>query len=318
MSAFSRWSRFYLQSTLLAALSASACAEVDEDPAEPTPPLYAAQELAAAPRLGPGRREVLVEGLVSVENQLFLNDDLLLVSGDEGLFAVTRDAATQRFSAKNLKPGQPCKFSGIAVLGEAVYAGCYDGSRSHLYASPRASLEFVDAGEIKGVGLANGLVSDARQHLYVSATGGAKIVELSFAPGAPLRIGSQRDWPTPSGGLLPNALDIHAGVLYWSDIGSLRKQPLARNAWLAPLPFVSQLTFFDDMHVDDDGVLIADYLFNRVLAFDLRGRGLGATDAVFKSPSSVLPARGRLGLGADDLLITEKGANLISVYRPGR
>ena len=315
MSVFARWSRFRWECTLLPCLLASGCAEVETDPVELDAPLFAGQELALAPRLGPGTREVLLEGLLSVENQLFLGDDLLLVSGDEGLFAVTREAAGQKLSARNLKPGQPCKFSGIAVQGEAVYAGCYDGSRSRLYASMRTALEFVDAGEIKGVGLANGLASDG-QRLYVSATGSAKIVELSVVASAPLVIASQRDWPTPSGGLLPNALDIHAGVLYWSDIGSLRKQPLSRNAWFAPSPFVSQLTFFDDMHVDDEGVLIADYLFNRVLAFDLRGRGLGRTDAVFKSPSSVLPARGRLGLGEDDLLVTEKGANLLSVYRP--
>ncbi len=50
-------------------------------------------------------------------------------------------------------------------------------------------------------------------------------------------------------------------------------------------------------------------------AYDLHGAWLGETAlGAFDGPSSVLPAKGRLGLGWHDLLVTEKGANRLAVY----
>ena len=78
---------------------------------------------------------------------------------------------------------------------------------------------------------------------------------------------------------------------------------------------VNESTFFDDLHVDGNGVWLADYLNGAIVATELDGNVQGATPTGgFNGPSSVQPTLGRLGLPSAAFLVTEKGADRLSVF----
>ena len=78
---------------------------------------------------------------------------------------------------------------------------------------------------------------------------------------------------------------------------------------------MTQLTFFDDLYVDDKGIFVANYLFGSVEALTSTGVDVLDTAAfTFDGPSSVLPAKGRFGLSQTDCLVTKKSANQLSVF----
>lgn len=298
--------------SLLTLLSLALVGCAGEPAAEPSLSLQA--ESAAPPlrAIARGEREVLVEGITNVENALFLRDGRLLVSGDDGLFELVRDGESVRAAQRH--PKQPCNFGGIAELDQGVYAVCYDGTRSLLFGSPNAEeLAFREIAEIQGVSLANGASAGGERELLVSASGQGKIVRLTLSEQDPLRVSGQSSFRANSGGLIPNGIDVYDGTVYWGDIGTVRRGKLAGSEREL---VIAQLTFFDDLHVDARGLLVTDFLLGTVRAFDLRGRALARTPALFSGPSSVLPAHGRLGLGEADLVVTEKLSGVVSVFRP--
>lgn len=292
-----------------------ACGDVADDSDFVLDAQHEAQVLrgeAPLENLASGRREILVGNIPAAENQLFLSDGRLLVSGDKGLYALVREGSS--VTAKNLVPSAPCAFGGIAEARGVVYANCYEPTRAFLYAAKLDTLAFASIGEIKGVALANSLTSDGT-HLYVSATMQSKIVRLTIDPSDPLTISAQGVFLSGADASLPNGTKVFQGALYWTDLMSIKSAPLSGK----PIRTLStQLTFFDDLYVDARGLIVADYLGNLLRAYDPSGKKLAQTKAVFQAPSSVQPARGRLGLGPDDLVVTERGGSVVSVYRVGR
>lgn len=307
----------------------SACADATSDDAD-APDAIAdegaeadrvlrAEATAAAPSLpnfARGTREVLVEGIVSAENSLFTSSGKLLISGDEGIYDLRRDAGG-RISANNVRAGEPCKFGGMAQLGSYVYANCY-ADKSALYAAPEATLAFTKIADIAGTTLANGLAADpATRALYVTATTEGKLFKLTVSASDPRKIDKQET--VRSGLFFPNGLDIYGGYLYYGEYlltGTIRRVPLS-NVRGAPTLLVKQaVSFLDDFHVDDAGFLVADFLLDTLRAYDPRGSKVSQSGASYKGPSSVQRARGRLGLGPNDVIVTEKAANLVSVFRP--
>jgi hypothetical protein len=299
-----------LLTTLSLSLALAGCA--DEPTASASLALEADGILPPLKAISRGQRELLVEGIANVENALFLRDGRLLVSGDDGLFELVR--AEEGFVALPRHPKQPCNFGAMAELAEAIYAVCYDGTRSLLFgARTQDELSFRHIADIQGVSLANGAAAGGERELLVTASGQGKIVRLTVSESDPLRISAQSNFRANSGGLIPNGLDVHEGTAYWGDIGSIRRGKLGGNEREL---LVAQLTFFDDLHVDARGLLVTDFLLGTLRAFDLRGRQLARTPALFSGPSAVVPALGRLGLGEADLVVTEKLAGVVSVFRP--
>ena len=194
-----------------------------------------------------------------------------------------------------------------------VYANCYDFYRAFVYASPLDRLAFSQAVEVAHTSMANGLASDG-EHLYLSATLQSKIVRLSIDPQDSRRLSGQTTFAAGLDAPLPNGLKVHAGALYWSDLMAVKVAPLGggKRPWtLAVRPSV-----LDDLQIDARGLVVADFLGGVLVAYDRLGHKLAETPKLFGSPSAVAPARGRFGLGPDDLVVTERGAGVVSVYRP--
>lgn len=303
--------------TLLALLSG--CAEADETLVD-----EAASEVVAAPEalqvaeaaggLARGKREVLVANIPTAENLLFLSDGRLLVTGDKGLYLLSR-SASGKVEAKNLKPSEPCAFGGLVEVGGVVYANCYDFTKASIYATKLGTLDFKPIAPLANTLIANSLTTDGR-HLYVSATLQSKIVRLTIDPSNPLALTGQKDFVSgAAASALPNGTKVHGDTLYWNDLFAIKAVGLDGRG--TPRTVATQLSLFDDLYVDKGGIIVCDYLANALRAYDLSGKKLGETKAVFQAPSAVVPARGRLGLGQHDFVVTERGGGVVSVYRVG-
>lgn len=266
--------------------------------------------------LSSGSRTTLVDGITAAENLLFTSDDRLLATGNDGVFEVRRDAAGEA-TAELLVTASPCNFLGITEANGFVYVNCSDFATSAIYAARlSASLDFRLILSLPDVMLANGLAHDDAGHLFVAQTMQNQILRVTLAPNDPFQVVSTEAWLAGSG-LFTNGLKVLDGTIYWSDFGGINRAKILSSGRAGRVhAFASALTFFDDLFVDGDGMLIADYLGNAVRAYTSRGRLIAQTPAVFGSPSSVLPARGRLGLGPNDLVVSEKTANQIAVFSP--
>jgi hypothetical protein len=273
-----------------------------------------ALSLLAARALARGTRETLVTGIVNVENQLFSAAGRLYVSGDEGVFELRRDGAATALTATQLVHVDGCKFGGMSERNATLYAACYDGAHSYIYAAPEsATPEFQSIFKLDGVLLANGMATDGSS-LFVTATGQGTIIELALDPADPLRVTERGALLEYSYGLLPNGIKIQGRNVYWGDFGTIRRAPLADPERITAT--ISGLTFFDDFCVSGSIVLVADYLFGSVLAYSTAGVLIGGTPfGTFGNPSSVGESAGRLGFGARDLIVTEKGAGTVAVFR---
>ena len=262
--------------------------------------------------LAHGTRSVLVSDVPTAENLLFLADGRLLVSGDKGLYQLTRDPSGA-VRARNLAPAAPCAFGAMVEVRGLVYANCYDFFRAFVYVSPLEPLAFTEAVEVASTSMANGLASDG-EHLYLSATLQSKIVRISIDPDDGRRLFGQTLFVSGLDAPLPNGLKVHEGALYWNDLMAVKVMPLDRSR--RPSTLVVRPSVLDDLQVDTRGLVVADYLGNVLVAYDATGQKRAETPQVFRSPSAVAAARGRFGLGPDDLVVTERGGGVVSVYRP--
>lgn len=283
--------------------------------AENEPTLEArADALSVTRDLSRGRRRTLVEGIVAAENQLFTSTGRLFVSGDEGAFEIVRDGATYR--SVKLAGDAPCPVLGLTEYAGTLYANCSDTTTSRILAA-----KLVDAPvlrvihELRGVALANGLTSDDAGNLYVASTLDGTIVRLQLDPADPLVVRDQAIL-VPNSGLFTNGLKFFDDQLYWTaftTVKTVRIRPDGRAGLQRDLG--SAITFFDDLYVDERGILLDDYLNGTVVALDARGQFQSHTaNATFEAPSSVQPAEGRLGLPESALVVTEKTGNRVSVY----
>jgi hypothetical protein len=273
----------------------------------------AALRVIDAPALARGRRETLVTGIAAAENQLFSAAGRLYVSGDDGVFELSRSSAGATLAANPLVRVPGCKFGGMAEREATLYAVCYDGTDSYVHAAAEtAAPAFQKIFKLEGIVLANGMATDG-ESLYVTATGQGSILRLRLDREDPLRISGREPFLESTGGLLPNGIKIRGGSVFWGDVGTIRRAPL-RNPGNSTAPINAPL-FFDDFWVGERVVLAADYLFGSVLAYTTSGTFIGGTPFfTFGNPSSVLEAEGRLGFGARDLIVTEKGTGSVAVF----
>jgi hypothetical protein len=263
-----------------------------------------------------GTKSTLVEGIASAENLMFTSDGRLLVTGDDGIYDVVVDASGQA-TAVPLTPKETCKFSGLAEARGTLYAGCYDGTNSRVYAATLApTLTFQSVASLPAVPLANGLAADSAGRIYVAETLKLRISRLTFEASDPLTLASQEVWLGGTG-LATDGLKIFDEVVYWTDLGKVNRAAILPdgNASLASTLESGGSIFFDDLYVDTAGVLVANSLGGGLSAFNQVGLLIGKTPAkTFSEPSAVVPAHSRLGLDESDLVVTEKGANQVTVY----
>jgi len=265
--------------------------------------------------LSSATRETLVDGITAAENVMFSSDGRLFVTGDDGIYELTR-AVSGEVVKLNLFPGAGCAWSGMAEVGTVLYATCFNGTDSFLFAARRsASPNFRTIFTLRGVTTANGLAADAAGRLYVTTTLQGDVLRIELQPGDRFSVASQVTLFSKTAGLIPNGLKVFRQRLFIGDVlGTLRAAAI--EAPRIAVPLVQQFALFDDLFVDSRGLLVADFSGGAIRAFDAAGRMLDWTrPGALQNPSAVVPANGRLGLGPRDLIVTEKGGHRVSVLR---
>jgi hypothetical protein len=296
----------------IAAVGATGCTST-ADADTPVPHENASSTERAALVVG-GTRETLVDSIASIENSAFTATGRLFVTGDDGIYEITRDA-TGTPGATVRAASNGCKFAGIAETHGVLYVNCYDGTNSSVFAAALDQTpSFQKIYDLPGVGLANGAAADDAGRLYVADSLHGNLFRLSIDGKNPFTVTSREAFST--GNVFPNGLKFFGGSIYYTDFFAVKRIPLLADGSAGTVAtLTTQLTFFDDLHVDDGGILVANYLFGTAEGLTTTGVDLLDTVAFgFSGPSSVLPAKGRFGLSDKDVLVTEKGANRLSVF----
>ena len=292
----------------------AACGAEPDSPGLDVSPPAAAARLGAAGYLALccGTRETVAIGITAIENLTFSSDGRLFASGDDGVFELVREASGA-LRSQPMSAAQSCKFAGMAVVNGTLYAACYDFTDSYLYAASLAGgAQLQSIFKLAGVALANGMTADREGHLYVADSLGDSIQALTLSADDPLRVTGSSTFLASTGGFFPNGLKEFDSTLYFSDFTALRR---VSGKPQRIVTFVDQLTFYDDLYVDANGVVVANFLAGSLEAYTPTGLRLGeSAPGSFDGPSAVIPANGRLGFTSSDLLVAEKNANQLAVY----
>jgi hypothetical protein len=268
------------------------------------------------PLLDLGTKETVVTGIASAENLVFAGDGRLFVTGDSGIYEIVR-GPSKGYVANLLKAGGAYKFGGMAEIDGVLYVNAYTVElKSTLFAARlTAAPAFAPIHQLQGALFANGAAADEAGRLYVTDTLGGRIVRLTIDERDPLRIIKEETWLSAP---LANGIKFFGASAYLTDGLTVKRIPVLEDgAAGAPTTVVVELTFFDDFTVGPGGILVTNYLFGAVELFTLGGRPiLNTAIGAFNAPSSATPAAGRLGFATNDVLVTEKGGNLVSVYHP--
>lgn len=304
----------------VAACDDSRHSAVDETPVDPA-------ALCVDSRCG--EKTVLLT-VPSAENILFADDGRLFVSGGTNVFEITRDG--DAYAATPLYEGS-CNFTGLAIVGDVLYANCFDG---RLYAARIDAHPSLQPIHDLDLAAPNGLAAGPDGALYLAngplptaALPDPKIVRVTLDPADPFSVTGQSDW-TRAGLLAPNGLQIHDGAVYVSNsglggLGEIRRYPIGADGSAGDgTQFASLLTVPDDFSFVGDAVLAAYFATGQIALIGADGAVQSTTALLsFSFPSQVKHGRPPL-FANDDLLVTEKGllgdnvspiGNRLSVFR---
>lgn len=284
------------------------CADVDDELASSTSEL-----VSALPDLSNGTKRNLAQ-MWGAENLLFTSAGKLLVTGDKGVFELKPkgDGEVERITLIGEQKSPSCAFGGITEARGTLYVNCYGFDKSYLYAAPlSATPSFRAIATFSDIPVGNGLTSDAQGRLYIADTWGHRIWRVTLGSD-PLTVASRSVWRSGQPWDLINGIAHHAGSIYWTNGFQIRRSPVegTRDEVLVALGV------FDDLSVDDAGILVTDPGNGWVSAYSLTGALLSNSKKSFGGPSQVKRALGRAGFEAETLIVTERSGNRVSAYEP--
>lgn len=277
----------------------------------------------------------VVLDIPSAENILFTSEGRLFVSGGENVYEISRPGGNwlaTPLSATN------CNFTGMAQVGNTLYANCFSGE---LYAATLSAQPQLAPIHTLGLSSANGLSSGPDGELYAVngpvGTAGLpdpKIVRLRLNPANPLEVVEQTDWLTTGELTFPNGIQRRGRTLYYTTGDALGIAPgvLMRvdvnGDGSASTPEVAGYfdAVLDDFGLAGDKFLLTDYAGGRVAlmnaAGDIEQESLPAS---FDNPSAIKLGQPPL-FAPGEILVTEKGViglpptpgygNVLSVLTP--
>ncbi|HEY0844670.1 MAG TPA: hypothetical protein VGE12_04855 [Noviherbaspirillum sp.] len=268
--------------------------------------------------------EVVATGVRYAENAIQTSNQRLFVSSDGAFYELTAGASGWNKTAVpvHFKDGvaRHCYFLGVAETMGRVYTVCTENAlnplaRKRLFGLDimQGAPQLVEAGELHGMSLPNGLAADDAGNLYAADSG------LPLLPGTiqkitlagPYTIATQTTFHRYLANK-PNGVRYANGKLYvtvnpfsYLGVSQLLRYDLGANGLANCTTIYSSLAFLDDFTLVNGGAVIAEFLGGRIVHVSEQGNELHR--ASFSQPTSarLLTAP---QFGAGNLLVTERGS----------
>lgn len=251
--------------------------------------------------------------VVAAENQTYTSTNRLFVTGDRGIFEIIVDANGETKTIERAS-GQDCAFGGIVEMAGVIYANCYGGGSSHIYAAKTTETPTFKRIHSLREFLANGLTTDNMGNLYVASTFLGRILRLTPSASDPLTIAKTDVWLHGSG-LFTNGIKYARDSMYWTNGLAVQRAPKKADGTAGnQKTIIASLAFFDDLAVDDSGILVANYITGMIHSHDIDAKYKGMINAHLAGPSSVMKARAPFPDGT--LIVTERAGNRVSLVTP--
>lgn len=266
-----------------------------------------------------------IDGLKKAENAIQTSTGRTFVSTDGALYELKQSAAGQwtatalRATFTNPQTSR-CYFTGLTEYAGALYGACAESTTSS--SAPKhlmmLDLGLVNAdlkqiGSLKATGFANGLASDGMGHLYYTSTGLLQSgsvwrVKLTSASSIAEPVEFHKFTLCVGNGLKIYKNQMYVGVnpITFVGLSQLLRYDITATGLNNKSVIYYSWSILDDFSLVKDGLLIAEYLGQRVLHINESGKVLRT--ASFSSPSSAHLINEPLS-GKKAILVTEAGAN---------
>jgi len=266
----------------------------------------------------------LLDGVQSAENQLLTQSGRWFVSGENGVFEGRFDGrlySKQRLTARLLNgQAHQCYFLGMTERQGRLYTVCTDNVLNPLATKRLFVLNLADpAGELNetfnptDVALPNGMATLPDGSLLLADSG------APLLPGKLLRFTVNTHGAVDGQSVYyryvlnkPNGLKVDGQRLYvslnpltYAGLSQLRRYTLGAAGPQDGVVLFSSWWFLDDFALSSDGVVVAEFLGNRVVHVSESGQLL--REARVTQPTSVQLWRG-VGVPAGDATVTERGS----------
>lgn len=266
----------------------------------------------------------LLDGVQSAENQLLTQSGRWFVSGENGVFEGHFDGraySKQRLTARLLNgQAHPCYFLGMTERQGRLYTVCTDNVLNPLATKRLFVLNLADpAGELNemfnptDVVLPNGMATLPDGSLLLADSG------APLLPGKLLRFTVNAHGAVEGQSVYyryvlnkPNGVKVDGQRLYvslnpltYAGLSQLRRYTLGAAGPQDGVVLFSSWWFLDDFALSSDGVVVAEFLGNRVVHVSESGQLL--REARVTQPTSVQLWRG-VGVPAGDVTVTERGS----------
>lgn len=266
-----------------------------------------------------------VDGLKKAENAIQTSTGRTFVSTDGALYELKQNTAGQwtaaALRATYTNPQQSyCYYTGLTEYAGALYGSCAESTTSgsapkHLMmldlGQPNAS--WKEIGTLKANGFANGLASDGTGYLYYTSTGllqSGSIWRVKLT--SPSTIAEPVEFHKFTL-CVGNGLKIYKNQLYvgvnpitFVGLSQLLRYEITPAGLTNKSVIYYSWSILDDFSLVKDGLLIAEYLGQRVSHINEAGKVLRT--ASFSSPSSAHLINDTAS-GKKAILVTEAGAN---------
>ena len=266
----------------------------------------------------------LLDGVQSAENQLLTQSGRWFVSGENGVFEGHFDGraySKQRLTARLLNgQAHQCYFLGMTERQGRLYTVCTDNILNPLATKRLFVLNLADpGGELEemfnptDVVLPNGMATLPDGSLLLADSG------APLLPGKLLRLMVNAHGAVDGQSVYyryvlnkPNGLKVDGQRLYvslnplaYAGLSQLRRYTLGGAGPQDGVVLFSSWWFLDDFALSSDGVVVAEFLGNRVVHVSESGQLL--REARVTQPTSVQLWRG-VGVPAGDVTVTERGS----------
>lgn len=274
--------------------------------------------------------EVVATGVRYAENAIETSNQRLFVSSDGAFYELTAGASGWSKTAVPVQfrdgVARHCYFLGIAETMGRVYTLCTEDSinplaKKHLFGLDihQAAPQLVEAGELHGMSLPNGLAADGSGNLYAADSG------LPLLPGTiqkitlagPTTIATQSTFHRYLANK-PNGLRYANGKLYVSvnpfsyiGVSQLLRYDLGAGGLENCTTIYSSLGFIDDFTLVSGGAVVAEFLGGRITHVNEQGTELHR--ASFSQPTSAR-LLGAPQFGTGNLLVTERSSGNVHRY----